>query len=426
MTIVEIEDRKSQINRNSIKLGNIRHFRDVISEGNNNGIVFVHHNANRPEKRDVYLERAMFMPSRNDYLVLGNTDKKYLKYLENCGFEIPNIIKVTGASDTMQVFEEYGDLVEGMGISYFFEPQISAFATKYGLDYREPSDNQKLDKLADKTGFRSFCLAKNLPYATGTRVLNTSELSDNSSLRAKLEEIIGEYGEVVVKASLGSGNNFSLSEENFDEVISKIRGVQDSCNYNFVVEPKLSLISSPNMTGYVRRDGGVVFLTSSEQVVKNLKFQGSEFEFPNSRNELRVFYTELFGNELANCGYNGVFGVDFMVDSNGNTTLGEVNVRVNGNNYSHAAIQRMADIVGYFPRFAYIEETPLNSEIRSFEGFKRRFGSMLFDGKNTTGILPYSPSLIKDGKLNLIFYGNSRNEVDELRKDFNRINRLEF
>jgi hypothetical protein len=132
------------------------------------------------------------------------------------------------------------------------------------------------------------------------------------------------------------------------------------------------------------------------------------------------------GGELAKNGYSGVFGLDFMVDINGNSTLGEVNVRVNGNNYSHAAIERMADIIGSYPRFAYVEEVSVNSEIHSFNGFKRRFGTLLFDGKSDAGILHYSPSMLRHGKINLIFYGNSRDEVNEVRDDYVNFNSREF
>ncbi|MCH8519898.1 MAG: hypothetical protein LAT82_04040 [Nanoarchaeota archaeon] len=390
--------------------------------------VFMHYKPSDFREDGHFSQRALFLADKkNGDKIVGKFDLDYLNYLRDVGVEIPNDKDIISIRPTQSIRRQLSQTpilgLQDLKLSFYDETDPSKIISTQGLSTHGVLRKGSQDALEDKINFRNFALNNHLPYVEGGKIFS-KETGDDSDLEKMIKEV-GDKSGVVIRATTGAGVNFVLpdirNKEEFRVVIEDIMRGRGEQKESFLVEPRLELVSNPNRTAYITDNGQIIPISISEQLVdENLKFTGSIFDRTQTPDSTP--YLDLIGNRLYEDGYRGVFGVDLMRDVNNNSYMVEANVRTNASNYTSEILNGMETLLGNPILRAYAETIDMQgTSIRDFSSLQQSLEGVLFNGVNPQGVMPISPSpLLKKGKVQLITYGNSVDDIEQIRNETSR------
>lgn len=289
-----------------------------------------------------YLGRAVVTYSPNDF------GEGYLKYLESEQLS-PNPLQFLMMRNRARGLK--GAILNG------HMKDTKRVIAELGLDYLQPfMATEDSVEIADKLGLDMY-----------SNLRNVADLNDKIYMKRMASElevrVLGDYvAETIQEAKdlfdmLGSGQDFPViykgcfscgGQGNY--VIphhqSLDRFLQDCFDQEkpFVVEPLIDVISSPCTLLFISPDGKVNYLGMNEQIIRdNSACIGSRFPAdPSERVKKDVLeFTDKLGAKIAETGYYGPLGFDFIVDESGNAYFLEANVRIN---YTHVMLDMLNNL----------------------------------------------------------------------------------
>jgi len=124
----------------------------------------------------------------------------------------------------------------------------------------------------------------------------------------------------------GFSGNGSLRVSSLEDILSseKLKGKNQ-----FIISEQLDLESCPASLGIVANEDEVMFVSVSDQIMDGVVYGGNIYPSSASiENKKKIEdYTQKIGKFLAANGYRGFFGVDFMINKEGQLYFAEINPR---------------------------------------------------------------------------------------------------
>ncbi len=410
--------------------------REVLSGKNVDPILFIHSNSKKGFEEARYLERPLIIANKEDSVIFKGADRGYLNYLSKINIGSKNLKFISDNSNS-----SITDLILSNKIDFgleFKDYKSSFFADvdkqeliskKLGLDFQFNGELDNIKKFTDKSYFKSLSSEIGVPIVEGIVFNQSSDFSKNkNNFKNILNKELLNNDSLVVRASEGSGRNYEISKDNLEEKINKIfineEQLKNDLEYgiSYLIDPKIDLISSPNITFYIDQLGEIYPITVNDQIIKNLKHVGNNFDFLKDYSESKVYYYGLkYAKEVANSGYVGVMGVDFLKIKNGKLFGCEINLRINGNNYAKSAIDQIEGNLGSKVKFAYSSSLKLPKNITSFNDFENNFSDLIYSGDSISGMIPYNTYRLMFNMINFVLIGDSLDQIEESKYKINKI-----
>ncbi len=134
-------------------------------------------------------------------------------------------------------------------------------------------------------------------------------------------------------AYTSGGNESSLiyNEKMVDEFLSKIRPVNRQQSF-IAAEIFKNIVISPNVNALVTTDKKVYILVMSDQILHGNRYLGNIYPSTAGTVSQKQIYqiTQSIGTHLAQQGYTGLFGCDFLINEAGEIVVVDVNPRHQG------------------------------------------------------------------------------------------------
>ena len=198
-------------------------------------------------------------------------------------------------------------------------------------------------------------------------------------------------------------------QDNIDLALHRLGPSLRSTTY--LVEMFYNVTRSPNIVFSVNGAGGPIRCVgiTDQRLSPELAPQGNIF--PS-----RAGY--LLSRWLQAEGFCGIVGYDFCEYTDPATGkpaffLTEINPRINGSVYPLFVQARLEKTYGR-PIEAFLSVKWFKAGTFSLAEFHERFRQMFFDPPKMAGMVPYNTSAIKQGIVDLVFLGRTREEVAEL------------
>lgn len=154
--------------------------------------------------------------------------------------------------------------------------------------------------------------------------------SSVQELREKLEKIIPCY----ISAAYTSGGNeggLIYSREMLEAFLAKVRPV-NRMNYFIVSDIFENIVLAPNVNVLITSDEKVYVLVLTDQILQGNRYLGNIYPSAVQEDQKKQIYdmTYRVGEYLADQGYRGLFGCDFLINSSGDIVIVDLNPRHQG------------------------------------------------------------------------------------------------
>lgn len=153
---------------------------------------------------------------------------------------------------------------------------------------------------------------------------------DENALLDELSEIVPCY----LSAAYTSGGNESgliYDQQMLHEFLAKIRPVNRR-NKFIVSDIFEDIVLAPNVNALITNDGKVHVLVVADQILQGNRYLGNFYPSIAKKKHLQYIYeiTKILGDFLANKGYRGLFGCDFLINCNDDLVVVDLNPRHQG------------------------------------------------------------------------------------------------
>ena len=268
----------------------------------------------------------------------------------------------------------------------------------------------------NKTSFKEQCDALAIPTVGGTQVRKDSqgECLSGSELESVLLALLHQYPSLVIRGALGAAGKsvYHLDDENLIEVLEAI---QKDRGQDFLAEPFLDVIASPNDQWSVSRDGTIRHLGISAQLFTGLKHEGNlKGQYFSSRVVEQIEqYSGLVARQMASVGYRGVFGVDYIVSDNAVLPI-ENNARFNGSTFAIGIVDRLEDRLGTISSWKFFKAV---TSPCTFNELKSRIAPLLYDGLRINSVFPFDcDELSHNGSFAALLVAEDLYHIDYLER----------
>ncbi len=403
--------------------------RDVLSEGNES-ILFIHSNSKKNNEEARYLERPLIIANENDVVIYKGSDRDYLNYLRSINLGTRKLKLISNNKDIpitdliLNNTINFNNEFQGYSASFFSDlDKQKLIADKLNLDFKFNINFDDIKKFSDKIYFKELSTSLGIPIVKGEIfTLDSSYEKSKIYFKEILKKELKNSNELIVRASRGSGRNFNINSSNLESKLNSIFSSREQFEMDlnneisYLIDPKIDLKSSPNVTFYINKLGLILPLTINDQEIKNLKHKGNNFDFKNPIDDYKLFeYSLRYANKIASSGYNGVFGIDFLKTNNGNLFGCEINLRINGNNYARAAIDQVENNLNSKVNYAYSTSLRLPKKMNSFKKFYEYFKEEIYNGEKISGIIPYNTYRLMFNNINVVYMGENKEDIENLK-----------
>jgi hypothetical protein len=230
-----------------------------------------------------------------------------------------------------------------------------------------------------------------------------------SEMARLIEHRLEKTGKVILRGEYGASASTIHVLDHVD--ISFLQGLRNRypTRDRFLVEPFFDTLSSPSSVWFIKRDGSIVHLRTSNQILENgISHLGNEFpvQFDDGFVDRMSFR---FAQHLARKGFIGPFGLDYIQTEKGIFAT-ECNPRMTGAIYPWELVY-LLEKKGPV-RAARSENIKLPHGCRDFKVLKQLWNDVLYDGKSTEGVvIPYNVGPIRTGKVTVLCTGESTESV---------------
>jgi len=414
---------------------NYKAFRECISDDNNELIIYAADNFQQFPQRDSSVtskcDRALPAAISNDLVVLrGTLDHEYHNWLRSLGLGSNLIV-------------EYGEDTMGMTLSELIinnpEP-LKKIIRKTGRKpvyvpwYSSNMENEAAKVLGaelfgapgapesetlyynDKASFKIICQQLNIPVVEGVSFEMQPQNSENYCIMKNvIKGFLQSYSTVIIRGTLGE-SGMSLYKTKGDDIAVIYHEILDSGEKVIIIEPFLNVSSSPNDQWIISRNGSINHLGIRNQICKKGMIHTGTFNKVQISDDNSRYIKETslkIVNKMANTGYRGVVGIDYIVTDEGIFPV-ENNARFNGSSYVSIIVDNINKLTTPIPvwEFMKIKTTPC-----SFIELKERLKSALYDGVRTNSIFPFNSKALPDtGSFSLILLAENIENISILEQ----------
>lgn len=164
----------------------------------------------------------------------------------------------------------------------------------------------------------------------GVPHLNSQVIQTQNDLVANVATIIPCYISAAFSSG-GSESGFVYAQEMLNDYIDNLREINQ--NGPFVVSDIYEdIVATPNVNAIVSKDGKVFTLLITEQVLNGNRYLGNLYPSTISQkhhHQIREI-TDIIGKHMADSGYRGLFGCDFLINKKGELVVIDLNPRHQG------------------------------------------------------------------------------------------------
>lgn len=349
--------------------------------------------------------RALPIAGPDDIVILsGPLFEPYLEWLRGFGLG-PGEVVSYGASDSRiplaELIRENPGPLEGairrsgrqaLYVPFYSDARINELCAAKGWGLFGCVEETTLQYF-DKQRFKNLCAALEIPTVEGVNFgAKKSYQPSPKNLERFLLALLGSYPSLVIRGTLGSAGKsvYQVESSSLSEVVSQI---QEDCGSEFLVEPFLQVITSPNDQWCIRRDGSTAHIGLSAQLFDGFKHKGNLFGQYLSPRVLTAidFASQRIVREMAKAGYRSVVGIDYVVADGGVFPI-ENNARLNGSTFSFAIVDAIRDSIPEVARWKFYKAV---IEPCRFEVFLEKLSPVLYDGSKLNSVFPFDCDLIE-------------------------------
>ncbi|MHA1936978.1 MAG: hypothetical protein ACXABV_07725 [Candidatus Thorarchaeota archaeon] len=375
-------------------------------------------------------DRAIAIARSEDVVFLKSApDRAYLQWLSEVGLGCRNLVVISGREDMSlperimkngsknQLDRLLGDSRFGVVFSPYYGGRLEKRASEY-LGLFMYSNTEVAEEMDNKIGFKLLCRKMGIPVVEDSIIDTEMTISE---MVLVIRHWLDRTGRVILRGEYGASASTLHVLNHIDPTF--LQKLKNSCpsRTRFLVEPFFDTLSSPSSVWFIKRDGSIVHLRTSNQILENgISHLGNEFpvQFDEGFVDKMSFR---FAQYLARKGFIGPFGLDYIETENGMYAT-ECNPRMTGAIYPWELVFLLEQKGPV--RAARSENIALPLEYRKFEILRQIWSDVLYDGKSSEGvIIPYNVGPIRTGKITVLCTGSSSEAV---RRTFSYIkSRLE-
>ncbi|MBE9485590.1 MAG: hypothetical protein IMY82_00290 [Chloroflexi bacterium] len=383
----------------------IQSIRTTISDNNDELVVHAADNFSQFPRRDAAVtskcDRALASARADDLVVLrGELDQDYHRWLRShslgtdhvvaynmppCGETLSELIVANPEPVKMKISEIGRKPVYA---PWFSTQMESAAAKVLGASLFGATEADTL-KHNDKATFKALCQRLNVPVVEGVAfAMHPDDSANFEQMKSLVEGYLSVRDTVIIRGTLGEAG-MSLYKTTGDDLAELYQTIADSGEKVVLIEPFLNVSSTPNDQWAVSLDGSITHIGMIEQLceqgmvhVGSLKGQG-----PSSQVIEAITSTSLkLVTEMAESGYRGVTGFDYIVTEEGIFPV-ENNARFNGSSFVHMILHNIEELMGPVPVWKFIK---IKTAPCTFIELSKRIDSVLYDGSKLNSVFPFN------------------------------------
>ncbi len=418
-------------------MSNFKSFRECISDNDNELIIYAADNFQQFPRRDSFVtskcDRTLPAAHLNDLVVLrGRLDHEYHNWLRSLGLGSDLVVEYGEDSIGITLSEliinnpiPIKKTIRKTGRKPLYVPWFSSKMESEAANVLEAelfgAPESETLKYNDKASFKIICQQLDIPVVEGVSFEMQHQNSENYLIiKAIIDDYLQRYDTVIMRGTLGK-SGMSLYKTKGDDIIEIYQEISDSGEKVIIIEPFLNVSSSPNDQWIISRDCSINHLGIRDQICKKGMVHTATFKEAqiSDANSKYIKETSLkIVNKMAETGYKGVVGIDYIVSDNGLFPV-ENNARFNGSSYVSLIVDNIEKLTAPIPcwKFMKIKTTPC-----SFIELKERLKTVLYNGVKTNSIFPYNCEALPDtGNFSVILLAKNMDNISKLEQTVKEI-----
>ncbi len=351
--------------------------------------------------------RAIFLATPDDLVVVDREpDPSWIEYLQRVGLKLPQIRVAQGEGETLveRITDDAELCAELRERGYPIKPymgsiQNQTLAHQLGLRYIAP-DSQLVDRLNHKSNLDQILLEIGLPRIP-------TEVSTRDQIVHDARFAFEEHGSLMIRSDLSIGGHGVWRIENTQGIDQLANGIKvANPDRKFIWQPLKAVTNSPNVQYEITDDSCTLLGISAQQMTESFAFGGNNFPSPLSNNQSILDQSQETAQWLQTQGYRGLVGFDFIVTTNQEVYIVEINPRVNTSTFPlilshHLGVE------------AFKLMTGLPTQTVGFDELQSLIGSeLLYDQHRKDGIIPLMIPTKDRPVCDVMVFANTRDETE--------------
>ena len=379
-------------------------------------------------------EMNLLLTRKQDILILRNKpDSKYLKDLEDLGFDIPIILSPQMKDDEKSIAElVLNDTYLLSELKELSDHNKELYFVPYGVSSLEEEIARRCDltivgatselnkKINNKVFSRRISEALELTTTEGC-ICNSLE-----EVEAAYHKLKKKFDKIIIKQPCGaSGKGLYIVEndrkfKSTSMILSRFERINQESEW--IVEGWYDKKADINYQIYVSESGEVTTFSVKEQIVDKTIYVGSVMP-PRISDDIYnqyIKYGDIIGKELYAQGFTGILGIDSIITSEDIVIpIIEINARFTLSTY-------VSFLKNKYPNkkmYSFYERIHLTTDM-NYEKFQKILidSDIVFDKVNKHGVLCYVSATLKidddnrSGRLFAVVMGDNGKQLEEYKK----------
>ena len=413
-------------------------FRQCIQKDDNELLIFGTDNFSQFPRRDASIsskcDRALAIACKNDLVVLRTSlDHEYQDWLHSHGLGSDHVVEYKAQSRGKTLSElivnnpaPIKKIINKTNRKPVYVPWFSGHmenkaAKVLGADLFGASESATI-KYNDKASFKSICQQLDIPVVNGS----SFELyPDDSENYLQFEKIINHYLStpkiVIIRGTLGEVG-ISLYKTRGNDVAKLYRQIAKSGERVVIIEPFLSVSSSPTDQWVIDREGNINHLGMRKQICERGMVYVGTLKGEKTPQIVSDYISKIsvkIVTHMARSGYQGVVGIDYIVTDNGIYPI-ENNARFNGSSYVSMIVENIEQKLMFpIPYWKFIK---IKISACSFLELTKRMESILYDDNKLNCVFPYNCNALPiSGNFAVVLLAGSMDDIINLEESLKEI-----
>ncbi len=330
--------------------------------------------------------RALFLASSEDIVVINKApDPAWLDYLKHIGFTLPTIHIPNGSGETLvEMITQDHELCSTLSASGFpIKPymgglQIQTLAHQLGLKLHAP-EAELLDQLNHKSNLDQILEEIGLPRIS-------TQVSTKEQIVADARAGFDNLGPLMIRSDLSIGGHGVWRIESPADLEHLESGIQAaSVGRKFIWQPLKSVTNSPNVQFEIDDDTCTLLGVSAQQMTESFAFGGNDYPSELTNSAELIKQSTKPAHWLQAQGYRGLVGLDFIVTTDLDIYIVEINPRVNTSSFPLMLSKHLGS-----PAFKLMTGIRVNpDDLGAY--LNPASSSDLFDADTNSGYIPLMP-----------------------------------
>lgn len=421
----------------------IASFRECISTDPQETVVFATDILSQPQYRKknggfdplVYTKCARAIPIAREgdiVVTVGDTNQDYYGWLRTLGLGPREVVSYPVPQEPQTVSEMIAAdptpvlrAIERTGKSPVYVPFYSGDLETSAARILNASllgcEESITRKYFNKDSFKEVCLSLKVPTISGTTYSKGGKSKNRfiKELVELTEALLHHYPKLVIRGAEGAAGSsvHAVDKSNIEELRNRILQEQET---NYLLEPMLSVVSSPNDQWVIDRNGTVRHLGVSTQLFNDLKHVGNLKGIYFSDNTMRTIIrtSAKLVHSMKEYGYKGVIGIDYIVSTKGTYPI-ENNARLNGSTFVIALTDELTAKHGPLPFWKFYRA---QTDPCSFKELSQKLGKYLYQAGMINQVFPFDcDTLGINGQFTPVIFAEDFFYIEYLEKKLEKL-----